>query len=115
MSEPDHASDAADACPTDNSAARTARIAESRELAVILANVAGGDLRIHSGDTWDPSTWPAEPSALRLAMTFTRPSVSPTIWARLLNLNGCFATTTSWPPARACSSSGPAQATSGWQ
>ncbi len=43
MSEPDHASDAADACPTDNSAARTARIAESRELAVILANVAGGD------------------------------------------------------------------------
>src|SRR5690349_12236038 len=43
VSEPDHASDAADACPTDNSAARTARIAESRELAVILANVAGGD------------------------------------------------------------------------
>jgi len=43
VSEPDHASDAADACPTDNSAARTARIAESRELAAILANVAGGD------------------------------------------------------------------------
>ncbi|MDV8003658.1 MULTISPECIES: sigma-70 family RNA polymerase sigma factor [unclassified Rhodococcus (in: high G+C Gram-positive bacteria)] len=43
VSEPDHASDAAGACPTDNSAARTARIVESRELAVILANVAGGD------------------------------------------------------------------------
>lgn len=43
MSERDHAPDAGDACPTDNSAARTARIAESRELAVILANIASGD------------------------------------------------------------------------
>ena len=24
----------------------------------LVANVAAGDLRIHSGDTWDPSTWP---------------------------------------------------------
>ena len=26
----------------------------------LVANVAAGDLRIHSGDTWDPKTWPAE-------------------------------------------------------
>ena len=42
-------------------------------------------------------------------------AVKPSICARLLNLNGCLATTTSWPAARACSSSGPAHATSGWQ
>jgi len=24
----------------------------------LIANVGSGDLRIHSGDTWDPSTWP---------------------------------------------------------
>lgn len=29
-------------------------------LDALIANVAGGDLRIHSGDTWDPKTWPAE-------------------------------------------------------
>ena len=28
-------------------------------LDALIANVASGDLRIHSGDTWDPATWPA--------------------------------------------------------
>lgn len=40
---PDEAPGTADACPADNSAARTARIVESRELALILEKVARGD------------------------------------------------------------------------
>ncbi|WP_394855628.1 sigma-70 family RNA polymerase sigma factor [Rhodococcus globerulus] len=43
VSEPNEAPEHTDACPTDNSAARTARITESRELALILENVARGD------------------------------------------------------------------------
>ncbi|WP_424809692.1 sigma-70 family RNA polymerase sigma factor [Rhodococcus sp. 27YEA15] len=46
VSEPEPApgpGPAPDACPSENSAARSARIAEARELAVILGNVAGGD------------------------------------------------------------------------
>ncbi|MCJ0905111.1 sigma-70 family RNA polymerase sigma factor [Rhodococcus sp. ARC_M6] len=39
----DEAPDEADSCPTENSAARTARVTESRELALILEQVARGD------------------------------------------------------------------------
>ena len=55
------------------------------------------------------------PSASFLAITFTRPSVSPMIWARLLARYWCLATTMSKPAAGADSSEWPAHATSGKQ
>ena len=69
----------------------------------------------HGPTMCTPRMRPARPSAPFSAMIFARPSVSPRIIARELNLNGCLATTTSYPAALACSSSGPAHATSGWQ
>ena len=56
-----------------------------------------------------------EPSGSRSATTFTRPSVSPMIRARLLPPNGSFFTTTSNPASLAAASVSPAKATSGWQ
>ena len=58
---------------------------------------------------------PALPSAPFSAMTFTRPSVSPMIMARLFAANRCFDTTTSKPASLAACSVRPAKATSGWQ
>ena len=55
------------------------------------------------------------PSGRRSATTFTMPSVSPMIRARLLPPKGSFLTTTSSPAARAAASVIPAKATSGWQ
>ncbi len=64
---------------------------------------------------WTPRMRPVEPSGRRSAITFTRPSVSPMMRARLLPPKGSFFTTTSKPASVAAASVRPAKATSGWQ
>ena len=64
---------------------------------------------------WTPRMRPPVPSGRRSAITFTIPSVSPTIMARPLPTWRCDEVTTSNPAAVADSSVWPAKATSGWQ
>ena len=79
---------------------------------VALAQLLGhpGPDHVHPEDPARPGRRP-----VFSATTFTSPSVSPMIRARLFPPKGSFFTTTSSPARRAWASVSPTKATSGWQ
>ncbi len=51
-------------------------------LDTLAANIAGGDLRIHNGELWDPKDWPAEASGFGM---HEAPRGSLSHWVRIAN------------------------------
>ena len=105
----------------------TERLGQRRVRLDELGHLVGGGLPVdgqvpgpscsvtHGPTMCTPRILPAVPSGCRSATTFTSPSVSPMIRARLFPPNGSFFTTTSNPASVAAASVSPAKATSGWQ